>query len=146
MIELKARTKISKNVYYYELIQSATAKKKGIVNVVTDVQILANCIAIAKNIYEPVRAHFGLAIAISSFYRNPVLNTAVGGSRYSQHRKGEAIDLNGNKWGGVSNKAIFEFIRDNLEYDQLINEYNYSWVHVSYKLSGKNRKQIKIIT
>lgn len=145
MIALNARTKISSNVRYYELIQSKTASRKGINNIITNVEILANCVHTAKTLYEPIRLHFGRAIAISSFYRCDLLNIAVGGSRSSQHMLGEAIDLNANVWGGLSNKDIFEFIRDNLDFDQLINEYNYSWIHVSTKMT-KNRKQIKIIT
>jgi hypothetical protein len=80
---------------------------------------------------------------VSSGYRSKALNTAIGGSLTSQHCLGQALDLDmdGTK-NGVTNKMVFDYIKANLNFDQLINEFDYSWVHVSYNPSGKQRKQI----
>jgi hypothetical protein len=98
---------------------------------------------LAENIFEPIRKHFGVPIFVSSGYRSKELNTAIGGSLTSQHCLGQALDLDmdGTK-NGVTNKMVFEYIKANLNFDQLINEFNYSWVHVSYNPKGKQRKQI----
>ena len=86
-----------------------------------------------------------MPIGISSGYRSLSLNRIIGGSQTSQHSLGEALDLDADIYGGVTNQEIYEFIRDNLEFDQLIHEYgsesNPAWVHVSYR-EGNNRKQI----
>jgi len=91
-------------------------------------------------VFDVVREHFKTPLRVSSFYRSPILNKAVGGAPFSQHVKGQAIDIQGT--GKVTNKMIFDFIKENLDFDQLINEFNYSWVHVSYVSKEKNRKQI----
>jgi hypothetical protein len=80
-------------------------------------------------------------INLSSGYRSKVLNHYISGSLKSQHCEGKAADIDMDGMGSVTNKEIFEYIKNNLEFDQLINEFNYSWVHVSYNL-GKNRKQV----
>ena len=83
---------------------------------------------------------YGKAITVNSGYRCSKLNAAVGGAKTSQHMRGEAADITaGSK---TENKKLFELIRDNLPFDQLIDESNYSWVHVSYVSTSKNRKQI----
>ena len=79
-------------------------------------------------------------ITVNSAYRCPELNAAVKGSKSSQHMKGEAADIDtGDR---QQNKLLFEFIRKNLPYDQLIDESNFAWVHVSYRADGANRKQM----
>jgi hypothetical protein len=81
-------------------------------------------------------------IHISSGYRSIELNKCIGGSLTSQHCTGEAIDIDmDGSPSGVTNKMVFDYIKDNLVYDQIINEFDYSWVHVSYAANGKNRKQ-----
>jgi len=96
-------------------------------------------------VFEPIRNHFGIPIGISSFFRSKALNKAVGGAATSQHTTGCAIDLDADIFGGVSNKMIFDYVRNNLSFDQLIHEYgdnfNPAWVHVSYKAKG-NRNQV----
>jgi len=99
-------------------------------------------ILVAEKCFEPLRAWYGKPIRINSFFRNKALNQAVKGSSSSQHLKGEAIDIDAGS--RAENKKLFEWCRDNLTFDQLINEYNYSWVHISYSKT-KNRKQILII-
>lgn len=103
-----------------------------------------NAIRISKNIYDPVCDHFGKTYFVSSGYRSPKVNRAVGGSSTSAHPNGNAIDLDSNVRG--ENTKCFEFIRKNLEFDQLIWEFgnneNPDWVHVGLSNSGKNRMQV----
>ena len=133
---------ISKHLTLAEVSRSETAKRKGINNTPSG-EHLANFKLLAENIFEPIREHFGVPINISSGYRSKELNTAIGGSLTSQHCQGEAIDIDmDGSTNGVTNKMVFDFIKDNLNFDQLINEFNYSWVHVSFDSSGKQRKQI----
>ena len=92
--------------------------------------------------FEPARIWYNKPIKINSFYRSLALNKAAGGSATSQHVKGEAIDLTGGS--KEENKKIFEWIKNNLVFDQLINEYDFTWVHVSYS-ETKNRNQILVV-
>lgn len=120
-----------------ELCKSDTAKKKGINNTPTT-EIKQKLEVLIDELLDPVREAWGKPIRVNSGYRCPKLNKAVGGVANSQHMKGEAADLNA---GSVSlNKQLFELIRTRYEYDQLIDEANYAWVHVSYV--RKNRKQV----
>lgn len=133
--------KLSKHLELAEVIRSSTAKRLGIKNEPT-AEHLANLKLLAENIFEPIREHFGRPIFISSGYRSAALNKATpGASTTSQHSKGEAldIDMDGTE---ISNKQVFEFIKNNLNFDQMINEFDYSWVHVSFSSTGKQRKQI----
>jgi len=133
---------ITKNLTLQELIHSNTAKAKGIDNSPTN-EHLRNLIEIANNIFQPLRDGIGKPIRISSGYRSEKLNKAVGGSKTSQHNKGQALDLVATT--GFTNKDIFDYIKKNLEFDQMIWEFgtdkNPDWVHVSYN-KGKNRKQV----
>jgi hypothetical protein len=133
---------ITKNLTLQELIHSNTAKAKGIDNSPTN-EHLRNLIEIANNIFQPLRDGIGKPIRISSGYRSEKLNKAVGGSKTSQHNKGQALDLVATT--GFTNKDIFDYIKNNLEFDQMIWEFgtdkNPDWVHVSYN-KGKNRKQV----
>lgn len=136
---------ISKHITYLEAVTSQTAIRKGIDNTPTP-GALQNMKLVAQKVFEPLRTHFNIPIRISSFYRSEALNKAVGGSKTSQHRTGEAIDIQGT--GTLTNKMIFDYIKDNLVFDQLIWEYgdskNPAWVHVSFS-AKKNRKQILYI-
>lgn len=132
---------ISKYISYKEATKSQTATRLGIDNKPTE-DHLAAMKHVAREVFDKVRAHFGVPLGVSSFYRGPELNKAIGGSKTSQHMKGEAIDIDADMYGGVTNKEIFDYIKDNLTFDQLINEFNYSWVHVSLRRDGKNRGQV----
>ncbi len=137
---------LSKHLSLAEVTRSETAKRKGISNQPTP-EHLENFKLLAEKVFEPIRLHFGSPINISSGYRSLALNKAVGGSKTSQHCSGEAIDIDmDGSSNGITNKMIFDFIKDNLQFDQLIwemgNDSNPDWVHVSYESSGKQRKQI----
>jgi hypothetical protein len=108
---------------------------------------IANFKILAEKVFEPIREHFRCPIHISSGYRSKELNAAIGGSLTSQHCSGEAIDIDMDGTpNGVTNRMVFDYIKDNLEFDQLIYEFgdsnNPDWVHVSYETTGKQRKQI----
>jgi len=134
------RMKLSKNLTLGEATKSATAIKNGISNKPSG-EHLSNLIQIATKIFQPVRDHFQKPIIVSSGYRSQALNDLIGGASGSQHSKGQALDLDGS----VDNFLIFEFIKNNLEFDQLIWEFgddeNPDWVHVSYKTEN-NRGEV----
>jgi zinc D-Ala-D-Ala carboxypeptidase len=137
---------LSEHLSLAEVTKSDTAKRKGISNMPTEAH-LANFKLLAENIFEPIRVHFGVPIHLSSGYRSAELNKAVGGALSSQHCSGEAIDIDmDGRPGGVTNKMVFDYIKDNLNFDQLIWEFGNDtapdWVHVSYESTGKQRKQI----
>lgn len=138
---------ISKHITYKEATQSYVAIRYGIDNDPEEHQ-LRNMIMLAEMVFEPLRAFFNRPIGITSFYRSSALNSKLKGSRTSQHmaNNGAAIDLDGDIYGGVTNKELFDYIRLNLNFDQLISEFpdresNPAWVHVSYKQFG-NRRQV----
>lgn len=135
---------LSKNLALAEVMRSETAKRKGISNMPTPEHI-ENFKLLAEKVFQPIREHFGVPIYISSGYRSKALNTAIGGSLTSQHCSGEAIDIDMDGTS-VTNAQIFNYIKDNLSFDQLIWEFgtdsNPNWVHVSYESTGKQRKQI----
>jgi hypothetical protein len=135
---------LSKNLALAEVTRSETAKRRGISNMPTPEHI-ENFKKLAENIFQPIRDHFGAPIHLSSGYRSAALNKAVGGSSSSQHCKGEAIDIDMDGTA-ITNKQIFDFIKANLNFDQLIWEFgtdaNPDWVHVSYNSDGAQRKQI----
>ena len=93
-----------------------------------------------EKVLQPVRDLWGKPVQVNSGYRCPALNKAVGGASASQHLTGKAADITA---GSVSaNKELFNLIaKSGIEYDQLIDEYDYKWIHISYN-EGKNRKQI----
>lgn len=121
-----------------ELCRSDKARQMGINNTPTN-DIIDSLSDLVENVLDPARDKLGKPIVVNSGYRCPELNKAVGGEATSQHVKGEAADL--TTGSREENKRLFEIIRDNLLFDQLINEHDFSWVHVSYK-QGNNRKQI----
>jgi len=137
--------KLSENLYLKEVIKSNTATRKGIDNSPTE-EHLNNLRLIAIRIFQPIREHFDFPIGISSGYRSKALNKAIGGSKSSQHCFGEALDIDADIFGGVTNAEIFHFIKHNLDYDQMIwefgNDNEPDWVHVSFKSDGKNRKEV----
>ncbi len=136
--------KISANLTLKEVSKSLTATRRGIDNEPKG-EHLTSLINLANNVFQPIREHFGKPIFVSSGYRSPELNKAIGGSKTSQHCKGEAIDIDNDAREYPSNADIFWYVYDHLDFDQMIWEFgdhnNPAWVHVSYKSEG-NRKQV----
>lgn len=136
--------KISEHISYKEATRSVTALRLGIDNTPNEYQ-LQNMEIIAKNVFEPLRKAVGGAIKINSFFRCEDLNKAIGGSSRSQHCQGRAIDVDDN-YGYMSNNDMYKYIKENLDFDQLIFEFpdengNASWIHVSYVDADSNRKR-----
>jgi len=134
---------ISKHISYKEATYSRTATRLNIDNKPNDEQ-LKNMKLIAEEVFEPLRMWVGGPIKINSFFRSPKLNTAIGGSSKSQHCHGQAIDLD-DTFGRATNAEMFEFIREHLNFDQMIWEFgdddNPDWVHVSYVNEKDNRQR-----
>jgi hypothetical protein len=135
---------LSKHLSLAEIMRSETAKRMGVSNMPTE-EHLENFKLLAEKVFEPIREHFKVPIHISSGYRSKALNTAIKGSLSSQHCSGEAIDIDMDGTS-ITNAQIFNYIKDNLSFDQLIWEFgtdkNPDWVHVSYESNGKQRKQM----
>lgn len=133
--------KISEHITLKEALHSNKAIALGIDNKPNLAQ-LYNMGLVANLCFEPLREWYGKPIKINSFFRNAETNKAVNGSKTSDHMQGCAIDLTA---GSIEeNKKLFEWLKDNVEFTQLINEYNFSWVHVSYKKDNL-KKQILVI-
>lgn len=136
---------LSKNLSLREVIKSNTATKYGIDNNPSP-KHLENLKQLAEKVFQPCREYFGKAIFISSGYRSDALNDRIGGSKTSQHSTGQALDLDCDVYGGMTNGELFDYLRANVVYDQLIWEFgdtaNPDWVHISYKSGGGNRKQV----
>ena len=132
--------KLSKNFALSEITHSNTAKRLGIENEPTETH-LQNMQHLVDNLLQPLRDAVG-PIRISSGYRNPSLNRAIGGSSSSQHCKGQALDIQFWQMGEMNNKVIYDWIlQSGLEFDQMINEFDFAWIHISLKVED-NRKQV----
>ena len=134
---------ISKHISDKEGVYSNTATRRGIDNIPDDEQ-LTNMKLLAEKVFEPLRAWVKGPIKINSFFRCPKLNTAIGGSSKSQHCMGQAIDLD-DTFKFKTNSEMYHYIKNNLEFDQLIWEFgdenNPNWIHVSYVSPEKNRNR-----
>lgn len=134
-----------KYISYKEATKSEAAIRAGIPNIPGPVQLQAMHL-VAEKVFDRVREHFKVRIGVTSFFRSHDVNKLIGGAPTSQHINGEAIDIDADVYGSVKNSAIFHFIKDNLDFDQLIWEFGDSkepaWVHVSYK--AMNRRSILI--
>ena len=134
---------ISKHISDREGVYSITATRRGLDNT-PDAEQLLNMKLLAEKVFEPLREWGGGPIRINSFFRGPELNTAIGGSNKSQHCKGQAMDIDD---GGCNktNAQMYKFIKDELEFDQMIWEFgdddNPNWVHVSYVSEEDNRNR-----
>ena len=134
---------ISSHITYAESIHSNTAKRRGIDNTPNPTQV-ENMKLTAEKIFEPLREWVGGPIKINSFFRSEVLNEAIGGSTTSQHCKGQAFDID-DVYGKKSNAEMYNWIKENLNFDQMIWEFgtdkNPNWVHVSYVSEENNRNK-----
>ena len=135
---------VSKYVSYNEVTHSNQATALRIGNI-PNAEQLGNLKLVCTNIFDKVREHFGKPIGISSGFRSVELNTRIGGSKSSQHMEGKALDIDADIHGGINNKEIFDYIKNNCTFDQLIWEFGSenapSWVHVSWNKEG-NRGQV----
>ena len=135
--------RISKHISYREGVYSITALRLGLKNDPSD-DHLRNMKLLSEKVFEPLRMYVGGPIRINSFYRGPELNKAIGGSAKSQHCKGQAMDID-DTFGVMSNSTMFNWIKMNLDFDQMIWEFgdenNPDWVHVSYVDPGSNRNR-----
>lgn len=132
---------ISKHISFKEATNSPTAVAKGIANMPNEIELQAMR-EVAEMVFEPLRNWYGKPIKINSFFRNEATNKAVGGAKNSDHKLGCAIDITaGSK---AENKKLFDWIKENLEFNQLIDEKNFQWLHVSYRI-GKNKNQVLAI-
>lgn len=138
--------KLTQHFTLEEMTKSQTGSRKGIDNTAGP-EVVENLKQLCENVLEKIRAHFTKPLTINSGYRGPKLNKAIGGAKTSQHLTGQAADI---EIAGVDNLTLFSWIRDNLEFDQLILEYykigvaDSGWVHVSWN-SSRNKKQVLTI-
>ena len=134
---------ISEHISYKEGVYSTTALRKDIDNTPNNEQ-LKNMETLADEIFEPLRKYVSGPIKINSFFRSADLNTAIGGSKTSQHCKGQAMDID-DTFGKMTNAEMYYWIKENLDFDQMIWEFgsddNPNWIHVSYVSASKNRKK-----
>jgi len=138
--------RISKHVSYREGVRSRTADRLGLENVPNTEQL--KCMKeIAEGLFEPLRKWVGGPIKINSFFRGEPLNTAIGGSKRSQHMKGQAMDID-DTFGYKTNAEMYHYIKDNLDFDQMVWEFgdedNPNWIHVSYVTHRPNRKKLTV--
>jgi hypothetical protein len=139
--------RISKHISYKEAVGSNYAKQKGIKNKPNEEQV-ENMKLLAEKVFEPLREWVGCPIRVNSMFRSLELNTALKGSKTSSHMNGEAMDITSMACGKEnckSNLDMFHWIKDNLEFDQLIWEFGAEpkWLHVSFN-KDKNRKQVLV--
>jgi len=134
--------RISKHISYKEAVGSNYAKQKGIKNKPNEEQV-ENMKLLAEEVFEPLREWVDAPIRVNSMFRSKELNTALKGSKTSSHMKGEAMDI--TSMGGKSNLEMFNYIKDNLCFDQLIWEFGKEpkWLHVSYN-KDNNRQQVLV--
>lgn len=130
--------KLSKNFTLAEIEHSSTAKRLGISNEMPKKHI-DNMQRLITDLVQPMRNDLG-PIRITSGYRSKALNSAIGGSNRSQHSKGEALDLQFWEKGEMNNKTIYDWILNSgLQFDQMINEFDFAWIHLSLKETGNRR-------
>ena len=134
---------ISKHISYKEGTYSVTATRLGVDNTPDDEQ-LKNMELVAEKVFEPLREWVGGPIKINSFFRGLPLNTAIGGSKKSQHMKGQAMDIDDN-YDHATNAEMYHWVKENLDFDQMIWEFGDddepNWIHVSYVSPEENRNR-----
>lgn len=131
--------KLSENFTLNEFLKSETAERLEIDNR-PSVKVIDNLKWLTLAIMQPVRTHFGSIVIITSGFRCAMLNKAVGGQPSSQHLMGQACDF---IMPNVNPKIVFDYIKNNLDFDQLLFEYDKKgnrWIHVSHRHDGKNRR------
>ena len=137
---------ISKHISYHEGTYSQTGVRRNLDNTPNEDQL--KCMKeVSENLFEPLRKWVSGPIKINSFFRGEPVNTAIGGSTRSQHMKGQAIDID-DTFGHRTNAEMYHYIKDNLDFDQLIWEFgtdkNPNWLHISWVSHRPNRKKLTI--
>ena len=137
---------ISKRISWHEGTYSRTGERRDLDNTPNEDQL--KCMKeVAENLFEPLREWVGGGIKINSFFRGEPVNTAIGGSTRSQHMKGQAIDID-DTFGHKTNAEMYHYIKDNLDFDQMIWEFgtdkNPNWLHISWVSHRPNRKKLTI--
>ena len=136
--------RISEHLSLKEAIKSNTATRLQIKNEPRELDLVRMAL-IAEEVFEPLREWVGGPIKVNSFYRSPELNSAIGGSKNSQHCIGCALDID-DTFGHKTNAQMFDYIKNNLDFDQMIWEFgdddNCDWVHVSYISESANRRRL----
>ena len=137
---------ISKHISYHEGTYSQTGVRRNLDNTPNEDQL--KCMKeVSENLFEPLREWVGGPIKINSFFRGEPVNTAIGGSTRSQHMKGQAIDID-DTFGHKTNAEMYHYIKDNLDFDQMIwefgNDENPNWLHISWVSHRPNRKKLTI--
>lgn len=144
MNDWNSETKLSQNFKLKEFEKSFVAKRKNIDNCVHDKETFKSLEKLCKNIVQPIRNYYKIPFSPNSGYRSITLNRYIGSSDTSQHVLGQAVDL---EIPGVNNEGLFNFIKDELDFDQVILEYydgvdpSSGWVHVSYVSNKDNRNR-----
>ncbi len=137
---------ISKHISWHEGTYSRTGERRDLDNTPNEDQL--KCMKeVAENLFEPLREWVGGGIKINSFFRGEPVNTAIGGSTRSQHMKGQAIDID-DTFGHKTNAEMYHYIKDNLDFDQMIWEFgtdkNPNWLHISWVSHRPNRNKLTI--
>ena len=133
-----------KYLTYNEAVKSAEAIRRGLKNIPT-AQQYANMVRAYNDFYVPICNQFG-KLPVTSFFRSAEVNKAVGGSKTSAHMSGLAIDIDCDGLRSVSNKDLYQWVRKNLKFDQVITEFpdkngNPSWIHIAHRANGPDRQQ-----
>jgi len=135
---------VSKYITLDEATDSPKARELGIENK-PNIQELERMEYVAKNLFDKIREHFGVPIKINSFFRCKKLNDAVGSNDRSFHRLGSAIDIKAISGTGITNEMIFNYVKDNCDFTELINEYNFTWTHIALVKGREKEKAVKKI-
>ena len=136
--------KLTENFTLEELTYSATAKRLGIDNTPSEV-VVSKLKTLCKTVLQPIRKKYGKSIVVTCGYRCPKLNKIVGGASTSDHIYGNAADIRSMSDTKADNKALFDLIvkmmvNREIQVKQIINEYGYDWIHVSYQ-DGRTTKK-----
>jgi hypothetical protein len=138
---------LSQNFTLQELVKSHEATRKGLANTPTQ-EVIGNLQDLSNLVLQPIRDHFDKSVTVNSGYRSPEVNAAVGGSKTSDHCKGQAADI---EIAGVPNAELAEWIRDNLAFTQVILEFytqgipDSGWVHVSYDPANLKKQSLTAV-
>ncbi len=135
---------LTTNFSLVEMVKSETALRHGLDNTPGEVEI-ENLRVLCEKVLQPVRHHYGRGVKVNSGFRHPEVNAAVGGSKTSDHCKGQAADI---EIPGVPNAELAKWISENLQFTQVILEFytpgvpDSGWVHVSYNPADLKKQQL----